>query len=127
MWMEIIESDESVWIHGKLANLRKYMLGYDEIVYDFGEFLSTHVHPNTKRNEFESLAKNVIADLQKWVDTFTQKPIAGKMGKYSTDSLASLSLLLIEMSYAVCDRNPANWTFFLSRKVAKWVEERILA
>lgn len=66
----------------KLNELKKYMPGAQDTIYEFGRFLSERLNPELVPEGFVLGCELAIYDLQKGVDGFTGEPINSNLVSY---------------------------------------------
>lgn len=88
----------------KLKNLRKYLPGQEQIVYDFAAKLADRLNPELVPAGFNTAAELLLYDAQKGVDGYTGQPLGGHFHLigYLPQLYAALRMSIPDIAEAVC-------------------------
>lgn len=89
-------------IKERLQNLREYMPGEDEIVYQFGTFLANRLNPELLPAGFNLSTELAISDLRRGIDGYSGQPIRHKLSGYPPIIYTLLRMRVPDIAYAVC-------------------------
>lgn len=86
----------------KLRNLKDYMPGGEEFVYNFGKFLADRLNPQLISSGFNVAAELALHDLEQGVDGFSKQPIRNGLEGYPSPVYAALRMQVPDIAKAVC-------------------------
>src|SRR3989344_3611536 len=87
-----------------LRNLRQLIHGGvadDDFLYAFGEYLADHLNPQLVPMGFVMALELAMYDVQKGIDSRTNRPISSRVAGYPPMMYALLRMRFSEIAYAV--------------------------
>ena len=105
----------------KLTNLRDYMPNQHESVYEFGRLLSERLNPTLVPIGFNLTAEQLVEDLRKGVDSYSGKPIRGKLAGMPKQLYAIWGMFIDQIAEAVCPEDFAQGV----KEIRKEIREEI--
>ncbi len=111
-------------IREKLDNLKDYMPGQSEFIYELGKYFAQRLgNPEIVPEGFNLEYQLMLYDLQEGVDGYTRKPVPSSLGRLPAMTYLLLEMRLPAIAKAVCPKDFADKVGELYKKVRELVKE----